>query len=343
MEKKLNGIKVLLIAPGYHNYISIIASTFKKMGAFIEFYKSDPSTIFYKNFYLSRFLRFRIFEKYNENQILGNNNKILNSIKNKDFDHIVIIKGRLVTEDFLIKLKSLMPNANYILYQWDSLRNYNYLNKIKYFDSIYSFDYYDCSNHPQIKYLPLFFSPEYAQISLMKNIDYKFDLFFLGYNHSIRIEKLEDLAHFCEDNGLKYSFNLMTSISEKMKLVLLKSKFNCFFISLRFDQFSEKYIKSRAIVDISSPTQTGLPFRIIEAIGANKKIVTTNNNVVKESFYDPNMIFIWGKDNPENLLDFLNQKHESKAFKQYSVESFVLNLVSYMEIKKESKRFEKNS
>lgn len=90
----------------------------------------------------------------------------------------------------------------------------------------------------------------------------------------------------------------------------------------------QNYIKSKAIIDISSPNQTGLPFRIIEAIGANKKIVTTNKNVMQESFYDPKRIFIWGEDNPESLIDFLNQRHERQIFEQYSVDAFALNLIS---------------
>ena len=220
--------------------------------------------------------RFKIFDGFYEKQIVKHNNAILESIRGKDFHHVIIVKGRLITNDFLIKVRSQMPNANLVLYQWDSIRNYNYLDKMKYFNSVCSFDYNDCANNQGIKYLPLFFSEEYEKISFIEGIDYKFDLFFIGYNHSIRIKKLNDIARFCDENGLKYSFNIMTSISEKLKLILKKSKVKSFFISLRFDQFSENYIKSKAIIDISSPTQTGLPFRIIEAVGANKKIVTTN-------------------------------------------------------------------
>lgn len=342
MEKILKGTRILLIGPGYHNYITAISSGFIKMGAYIEYYKSDPATIFYRNFYLSRLRRFKIFDKFYEKQITKNNNEILESIRDKIFSHVIIIKGRLLTNDFFIKLRSQMPDANMILYQWDSIKNYNYLDKIKYFNSTYSFDYQDCKNYKEIKYLPLFFSDEYEKISLINETEYKFDLFFIGYNHSVRIKKLNDIARFCDEKGLKYSFNMMTSISEKLKLTLKKSKIRSFFVSLPFDQFSENYIKSKAIVDISSPTQTGLPFRIIEAVGANKKIVTTNKNVVRETFYDPKMIFIWGKDNPENLTNFLNQPHDKRTFRQYSVESFALNLISPIEIEEQGSQKIKN-
>lgn len=331
MKERLAGTKILLIGPGYHDYIEVISSGFKKMGAYVEIYKSDPSSIFYRNFYLSRLRRFKIFENFYERQVLENNDKILESIRSKYFHHVVVIKGRLITNDFLVKIKSQMPDTNLVLYQWDSIKNYNYLDRIKFYNTVYSFDYLDCSNYKDIKYLPLFFSENYARISLLKNIDYKFDLFFLGYNHSIRIKILNEIAQLCDKKGLKYSFNVMTSISEKLTLILKKTKIKSFFISLGFEQFSEDYIASKAIIDISSPTQTGLPFRIIEAVGANKKIVTTNVNVVHEDFYNPKMIFIWGKDNPENLIQFLNQRHDKKTFEQYSVEAFAIKLISQIE------------
>jgi hypothetical protein len=340
MKNILDGTKILLIGPGYHDYISVIASAFMKLGASVELFKSDPSSIFYNNFYLSRLKKLRVLKKFYNEQVYKNNREILESIRNKHFDYVIIVKGRLVTEEFLINLKCLLYKATFILYQWDSLKNYNYMDKMKYFDSIFSFDYSDSENIPGVKYLPLFFSDEYAKISHLQRINYKYDLFFLGYNHSIRVKKLKDMAQFCEEKGLKYSFNMMTSISEKMKLFLQRSKINCFFISRRFDQFSENYIKSKAIVDISSPAQTGLTFRIIEAIGANKKIITTNINITREPFYDPKLIFIWGRDDTENLINFLNQKHERKSFENYSVKSFVLNLISQIRVEQEYKEIE---
>jgi len=117
----LKGKKILLIAPGYHDYISVIASTYKKLGAYIEHYESDPSTIFFKNFYLSRLRRFSIFSNFYEREILKTNSKILNSINEKKFDHIIIIKGRLLSDDFLKNIRGSIPEANFVLYQWDSI------------------------------------------------------------------------------------------------------------------------------------------------------------------------------------------------------------------------------
>jgi len=325
--KVLSGEKVLLIAPAYHNYISNIASAFESLGAKVESYKQDPASILFTNFYLIRLEKLPLYKYLYNREVINNNRNILRSINGKQFDHVVIIKSDLLTESFLTKLRKSMPNANFVMYQWDSTNYYNYFHRIKYFNSVFSFDFADCIKNRQILYLPLFFSKDYSKIASVKDVQYEYDLFFLGNNHTIRAKKLLEMIDFFEEKGLKYSINLKTSISEKIKLGINKHQINCFFNSLKFEEFSEKYLKSRAIIDITPPAQTGLPMRIIEALGANKKIITTNQNIIKEEFYDPKMVFIWDKDNPEDLIDFLNQEYKSDCFEKFSIESFVLNLV----------------
>jgi len=323
----LTGKKVLLIAPDYHNYNLNIAAAYKNLGAEVTSFSQDPDTVLFTNFYLSRLERFSLFKKLYRYEVNKKNKKILSSIKRKDFDHVVVIKGDLLSDDTLSQLKNSLPNANFVLFQWDSIKYYNYLHRIKYFNSVFSFDYADCIQNNQIKYLPLFYSPEYEKIASLTNIKYEHDLFFLGFNHTIRVKIIHEMIRFFEEKELRYSINLMTTISEKIQLMKKNSKINCFFKSLNFNQFSDKYSKSKAIIDISPPHQTGLPMRIIEAVGANKKIVTTNSNIINETFYDPKMIFIWGKDNPEDLINFLNQQHKQSNRENYSINSFALNLV----------------
>jgi len=323
----LSGKKVLLIAPDYHSYNSKIAAAYENLGAEVTSFSHDPDSVIFNNFYLSRLDKFSPFKKLYLYEVNKKNKKILFSIKGKKFDHVVIIKGDLLSDDTLIQLKSSLPNANFVLFQWDSIKYYNYLHRIHYFNNVFSFDYADCTEYKQIKYLPLFYSEEYEKIALVKNIKYEYDLFFLGFNHTVRVKIIHEMIRFFEEKELLYSINLMTTISEKIQLMKKNSKINCFFNSLSFSQFSDKYTKSKAIIDISPPHQTGLPMRIIEAIGANKKIVTTNCNIINESFYDPNKIFIWGKDNHADLVNFLKQEHMQSSNEKYSINSFALNLV----------------
>ena len=44
--------------------------------------------------------------------------------------------------------------------------------------------------------------------------------------------------------------------------------------------------KSKAILDINHPSQVGLTMRTFETLGANKKLITTNENIKIYDFFD---------------------------------------------------------
>lgn len=325
--EELKGKKVLLIAPLYHGYYLKLKNALEEFDNEVVFYSEEPEDYFSQNFYLSRLKKINYFKNSYNKKVLKLNKYILSKIKDQHFNSIIIIKGDLLTDEFYQEMNSLFPSVRKTLYQWDSIKSFNYLNIVKYFDKIYSFDYLDSSMHEVIEYLPLFYSNEYEMISRFDKIDYKYDVFFLGINHSVRLKILKEMKLFFDSKRIKYSFNLMTSISEKLKITFETKKIHCFFKSKPFSSFSDTYLKSKAIIDISFPNQTGLPIRIIEAIGANKKIITTNYNIINEPFYNKNNVFLWGKDNLENFDFFLNNEYIKINSTQYSIKSFVEKLI----------------
>lgn len=326
--EEFKGKKVLLIAPLYHSYYLKLKSALEELGNKVFFFSEEPTDYFSTNFYFSRLRKFSYFKKVYTKKVLKLNKYILTEIRGLNFDSILIIKGDLLTDEFYQELNSLFPGARKTLYQWDSLKSFNYLNIVKYFDKIYSFDYLDASSHDSINYLPLFYTTDYEMISQLDEIEFKYDAFFLGINHSEREKILKEMILFFDAKKIKYSFNLMTSLSEKIRLSLETKKINCFLTSKPFSSFSDDYLHSKIIIDISFTNQTGLPIRIIEAIGANKKIVTTNYNIVREAFYNKNVVFLWGRDDPQDFVKFLNCNHERINSKNYSIQYFVSELLN---------------
>lgn len=320
--------KVLLIAPLYHGYYLKLKTALELLGNEVLFFSEEPADFFSKNFYFSRLRKFSYFKKLYQKKVTKLNKELLTKIKNVNLDSIIIIKGDLLNDKFYQELNFLFPVVRKTLYQWDSLKSFNYINIVKYFDKIYSFDYLDVTNYDFIHYLPLFYSPEYEMIAKIDNIDYKYDVFFLGINHSVREKTIKEMILLFDAKQIKYSFNLMTSFSDKIRLNLETKKINCFLTSKSFSTFSSDYAKSKVIIDISFINQTGLPIRIIEAIGANKKIITTNYNIVKEPFYNKDVVFLWGHDNPMTLSKFLNGKHDRILAENYSIESFATKLLN---------------
>lgn len=48
--------------------------------------------------------------------------------------------------------------------------------------------------------------------------------------------------------------------------------------------------RSKCIVDLPYPWQTGSTQRVINALALNKKVITSNESIVREWFYDPDFI-----------------------------------------------------
>lgn len=320
--------KVLLIAPLYHGYYLKLKNAFEKEGYDVILFSEQPNDFFSTNFYLSKIKKIKYFWKSYQQKIKEVNNRILKTTHEVDLEYIVVIKGDLLTHEFYQQLKSSHSKSKMILYQWDSLISFNYLDIVKYFDKVYSFDSLDSKTYEFINYLPLFYSDEYEKLGFENKISYKYDVFFLGVNHSIRLELLKEMMDVFEKNKLKYTINLMTDLTQKLKMVLSSTKINTFLTSRSFKKFADDYLRSKAILDITSPIQTGLPIRIIEAIGANKKIITTNYNIINESFYSQNLVFLWGRDDLNSLPEFLNKTHNKIDSRIYSINSFVRRLIS---------------
>ena len=56
--------------------------------------------------------------------------------------------------------------------------------------------------------------------------------------------------------------------------------------------------------------QNGITIRIQESLIHKVKLITDDVNIVKYDFYNPNNIFILGRDNMNGLKDFLDTPYE---------------------------------
>ena len=89
-----------------------------------------------------------------------------------------------------------------------------------------------------------------------------------------------------------------------------------------FDYFS----KSKVILDINHPNQYGLTMRTFECLGAKKKLITTNQNILEYDFYNPNNIMVINRNNPvidKIFFDSPYEELESGVYKKYSIENWL--------------------
>ena len=168
----LQNKKVLLIMPVFYNYHNLIKHQLIDYGAKVSFYperKDSYLFTFYNNF------NQKLLRNYQEKHY----NSILEEVDNSKFDYLFVIRGFMLPEFFLEKIKKINPNIKMIMSQWDAERENPYFHLIKSFDKVFSFDYEDCKQNQKLIHRPLFFTED---VEKYKQDNHKiiYDYFFMG-------------------------------------------------------------------------------------------------------------------------------------------------------------------
>lgn len=95
------------------------------------------------------------------------------------------------------------------------------------------------------------------------------------------------------------------------------------FTPLDKNSLLELYRKSRTVIDIQHPKQTGLTMRCIETVGAKRKLITTNPHIKEYDFYNKNNILVIDREKPVIPPEFLKlpyRKIPSEIYRQYRID-----------------------
>lgn len=77
--------------------------------------------------------------------------------------------------------------------------------------------------------------------------------------------------------------------------------------SLTPQEFRDMILRSRVVLDTQNSNQDGMTARFMWALGAEKKIITTNKAVKKNVFFSPEQILVL-KSNFEDIPAFISKK-----------------------------------
>ena len=322
MEEFLSKKKVLYIGYEYYNYNTHILDSLNKSGADVTSYLNVKNKWVYT---ILQKLSFYCFKKYSHNY----GKKILKETKGKDFEYFFILHGFQFDDYFYKNLKIQNPNIKLINYTWDSIRTTNHnrsvLDILKHFDSAFSFDKNDCTTYRKQKYLPLFFIDDYSVKK--KYIEKpKYDVVFIGSLVTLRrYNYLKDIAKIFNEKNITFYFYLKISplfyFNCLLKGEILK---NIKFKSLSAKNIINIYNKTNTIIDIPGQIQSGLTMRTIETLSYGLKLITTNEFIKNESFYNKGHIDIISYDNPNIDRDFiLSKPHDNLLMNDYSIHSWL--------------------
>lgn len=324
--------RVLLIAPTFFGYEKSINKKLEERGAKVDYYDERPANTFWDKGLIrlnKNFLKKKIAKYYNQ---------IYTDISQNQYDYVLVINIEAMPIKFLAQLREKVPSARFVLYMWDSISNkketHNYL---PFFDVIYSFDDNDCSKYPNIKFRPLFYLDEYKALRNQKEKNI-YDISFIGTAHSDRLSILNKLKKSIEAcNILFYSYVFLHSKKLFFWNKLTNPSFknvrveDCSYIPLSKDDVINIIRNSKIVIDIQHPGQNGLTMRTIEMLGAERKLITTNQSIMKYDFFRPENICILDRYNPKIPKDFLGTSYislDDKLYYKYSLDGWLNEILS---------------
>lgn len=302
-----------------------IQNKLKSLGAIVDYFDERPSnSIFVKGI-------IRLRRNFYKRKIQSYYNNIFQEIKNNHYDYLFVIKGEVIPGSFLEKFCKLNSNTETIYYTYDSFENNkNSQGILKYFKYKFTFDSKDATDYG-LNFQPLFYFDSLKNLKTPTNHIY--NLLFIGTAHSDRYIIANKVEDYFKSRELEtYTFFYIPSRLVYFFKIFFDPTFKSFeYKKLSFKSLSENdvlslYGASKIILDINHPFQKGLTMRTIEAIGAKKKLITTNSEVKKYTFYNENNICVIDRDNIVISEQFLTKPYENISkimYDDFSLESWL--------------------
>ena len=288
--------KILIVGPpsfGYLTKINEALSCFKNVESTIVFI--DKLSFRYKNS-LHRILNF--FSKLFLNKNLKKeylNTFLINKVKQLGKQDIIfMIRPDLLSPKTLKYLKTQTNSLTAFYY--DSTRRFpKKIEIINYFDTVYSYDKLDVEAY-NLEFLTNYIFDE------RENLNYK-QLFFNISTFDYRYESMERLANYINDK--QWSKEILVLGADALQsdcLTLIHEQ-------IPVDVVAEKINISKIIIEIQRKEQVGLSFRVFEALGQKKKLITTNKDIVNYDFYHPQNILVIDEAAIDIPDDFVNSAY----------------------------------
>lgn len=327
----LNNKRVLFFYLSTFNYEVEIQKAMEREGAIVDAYNERPTNNVLARIMirLNRNLVYKYIDCYY--------NKIMAETADRKYDYIFFIKGESISNSIIDCLRKAHPEAKIVMYYWDSIaNNHNAKGMLKSFDKVLSFDKND-SREFGLVFLPLFYIPQYENIAL-NEVPQKYDLMFAGTVHSERYEFVNGIVNQVENAGGKcFTWFYFPSKVNFYKLKWDNPKFRkAKIIDFQFTPMPRKtllgyYAESRIQIDMQHPKQTGLTMRTIETLGAKKKLITTNADVINYDFYRPENVLVVDRYNPVISKEFIDapwKEIPEEIYRKYSISSWLDTIFS---------------
>ena len=305
--------RVLLVAPTYMNLYEDIVIGLQKKGYEVQYYpdkriKGDP------------FNKVSGGEKkMSIDDFLSLLEAMWSEILAKDpfhclYDYFFVVDGLSVPPALFNHLRKINPNIVTCNYLYDRVKGVYELNRnFPYYDRVFSFDQKDCEDF-NLSFLPIYWTP------IERKQQDGYDVFGFGAYDELRLKTFNRIRRIASNNNLSSYIKIYSNYSNLFSFVLRNTAKavigrDCLPIpdilsglftnkSLSPSIFKQMIASSDTIVDTNHPFQDGLTARFMWALGAEKKIITTNASVRDYAFFSKEQFFVL-EDNWQQLPEFL--------------------------------------
>jgi hypothetical protein len=333
--------RLLLITPQFYGIEKKIKSVLEESGyevtwienkSFLfDYHGSNAKFKFWRKIY---FFIAKPFTRYLRRELAR--------VENHKFDILLSINAHCISRFLLKKLEKHNPELFSVLYLWDSFSMFDWKNEIKLFRKVVTFDHNDSKLY-HLGYKPNFWIRSNAS-EISEN---EYDLFFTAKFSPARMAFIEKFLNQPDalqirsflrlwpayKNSFHNSFlfrffkilNFRNSWMDNFTInyEAFEGMLNKDYIireSLDYEYVQELLSCSNVILDIPYHLQTGYSHRVIEALAWGKKVLTTNSDIKKESFYNPDQIHVI--DSTNTVVDYNWIKLKS----EFSVEKYIADL-----------------
>ena len=140
-------MRILFIGLDYHQYTRAISAQLNALGHDVTYHDIFARTLYHKSLRLAPALQRAAYDRYHRDIVLGE--------RGTPYDMVLFLQCHQVSDENLQLARDLFPNARFVLYNWDSVRTHDYISKLRFFDTAFTFDRQDAIDF-KIEYLPLF-------------------------------------------------------------------------------------------------------------------------------------------------------------------------------------------
>jgi len=214
-----------------------------------------------------------------------------------------------------------------IAYLYDSMSRNPAQHILHFFDSVFSFDDEDVKNFGFQKIT----NYNYLEYIAAEKQNPQLDLFYITSYDRNRLSALKKLAIKLKPLSIQFNVIVAGKKSWKNKLQQVFDKTNVGILKFKtknipHDDLPHYYKNTKVILDLMRKNQTGLSFRVFEAMALEKKLIVDNVAIKNYDFYNPNNILILNKKYSNIKKDFFETPYEKlseSVYRKYTLDHWV--------------------